>query len=64
MFVVPKNKEDENMTKKMIAAVKEYGTDENIFTVTSERYRTKEEFKRALKSAGLVVKHISAADEL
>lgn len=52
------------MTKKMIAAVKEYGVGENVFTITSERYRTKEEFKRALKSAGLVVKHISAAEEL
>lgn len=52
------------MTKKMIAAVKEYGAGEKTFTITSEQYRTKAEFKKVLKSAGLVIKHISTADEL
>lgn len=50
--------------KKMYASVKEYGKNEEIFVVTSENYSTKKDFTRALKRAGLVVKHISTEEEI
>ena len=50
--------------REMWASVKEYGKKSEIFVIKNSNYSTKTEFSKALKSAGLIVKHISFKDEL